>query len=242
MNDRTAQYLNALNAAFYARHAASFDDTRQSAWAGWERLTPHLKPGMHVWDAGCGNGRFARFLADRLGTAFHYHGTDSSPDLLARARAALADMPGVSFARHDLLTDPLPDAVFDLIALFGVLHHVPGAVRRAGLVRALADRLTPGGLLVFTSWRFDAYPRFRARIVPWAAVDAGFPLDLEPGDHLLDWQHEAGTPRYCHAVDDAEHAALIAASGLTPIDGYRADGFDGALNQYAVLRRNSSPA
>jgi SAM-dependent methyltransferase len=240
MNDRTAHYLNALNAAFYARHAASFDDTRQSAWAGWARLAAHLTPGMRVWDAGCGNGRFARFLAEHL-PSFTWHGTDSSPALIDLARASLADVPGVTFAHHDLLTDPPPDSHFDLITLFGVLHHVPGAARRAALVRALAERLSADGLLVFTTWRFHEYPRFRARIVPWESLAPGFPLDLEPGDHLLDWQGDAAAPRYCHAVDDAEHAALVAAAGLTIIDRYRADGFDGALNEYAVLRRNAVP-
>ncbi|MEW6579100.1 MAG: hypothetical protein AB1435_07890, partial [Chloroflexota bacterium] len=76
--------------------------------------------------------------------------------------------------------------------------------------------------------------RFRQRILPW-------PPDLvaEPGDYLLDWRRGARAPRYCHYVDDAEHAALIAATGLRELATYRADGHTGDVNQYSILRRDS---
>jgi len=245
LDDATARYLNALNQHFYDTHADSFDATRAAAWAGWARLLPHLSlsAGMRVLDVGCGNGRFARFLADHLGNgAFMYHGTDSSAALLDHARASLVDLPDVTLEARDLILDPPPDAATDLIVLFGVLHHVPGVARRLALIRDLSGRVAPGGMLVFTAWRFADYERFRAHMLPWTSIDAGFALALEPGDHLLDWQRDASTPRYCHHIDDAEHDALIAASGLMAIDDYRADGFDGAVNRYTVLYRPRNSA
>ncbi len=128
--------------------------------------------------------------------------------------------------------EPPAAAAYDLVALFGVLHHIPGAARRQALVRALAARVRPGGLLAFACWRFYEYPRFRERIIPFPPG-----LDVEPGDYLLDWRRGAQAVRYCHYVDDAEQAELIAAAQLTLVESYRADGESGAMNAYVILRR-----
>lgn len=187
---------------------------------------------LSVLDVGCGNGRFGVFLADRLGAdRLRYVGVDSSAALLDWARLALAGV-DARLEPRDIVENPPDEALgqFDLVALFGVLHHVPGAERRRGLLRALAERVAPGGLLVFTEWRFLDEPRFRERVVAW---NAG--MQVEPGDYLLDWRRGANAVRYCHHVDDAEHARLVAATGLALVEEYRAD----AANLYTVLRKET---
>jgi tRNA (uracil-5-)-methyltransferase TRM9 len=121
---------------------------------------------------------------------------------------------------------------YDLVALFGVLHHIPGAARRRALARALAQQVRAGGLLTFACWRFYEFPRFRSRIIPFPPG-----LDVEPGDYLLDWRRGTQALRYCHHVNDAEQADLIAVTELTLIETYRADGESGDMNAYVVLRR-----
>ena len=64
-------------------------------------------------------------------------------------------------------------------------------------------------MLAFACWRFYEYARFRARIVPWPEDLAG---RVEPGDHLLDWRRGERALRYCHHVDEAEQAELVAAA------------------------------
>lgn len=180
-------------------------------------------------DVGCGNGRFGVFLADRLGRdGLRYVGIDSSAALLDRARLALAGI-DARLEQRDIVEKPPDESLgqFDLVALFGVLHHIPGAERRRSLLRGLAERVAPGGLLVFAEWRFMDEARFRERVVAW---DAG--TQVEPGDYLLDWRRGENTVRYCHHGDDAEHAQLVAATGMTTVAEYRAD----AANLYAVLR------
>ncbi len=238
VDEATALRLNDLNRQFYQSVSADFDQSRQSAWPGWRRLLNHLPPvrPLRVLDAGCGNGRLALFLA-REGVALDYTGVDSSPALLEAGRYALADNTTVTatWIEADFImdVDALPAGQFDLVTLFGVLHHVPGALRREALVTALAARTAPGGLLTFTAWRFREYERFRQRIVQ---PPAG--LTLEDNEYLLDWR-AGDTPalRYCHHTDDAELDALVAASGLALADAYRADGETGDLNAYRVLRR-----
>ncbi len=242
MDAETIRRLNAINQRFYATAGAEFDQSRQRAWQGWDRLLAYLSPPLSVLDVGCGNGRLGVFLAEKFGgERLRYHGIDSSAALIARAAVALAALANVTatFDQRDLVEQPLggaPDdslGQFDLVALFGVLHHVPGADRRAGLLRALADQVALGGILAFTEWRFADEPRFRERIVAWDAIAEVSTLAVEPGDSLLDWRRGTTALRYCHHVDDAEHARLIAAVGLPLIAEYRAD----AANLYTIFRK-----
>lgn len=240
MDEQTIAYLNAINQRFYAAVGASFDATRREAWRGWSRLADHLQPPLRVLDVGCGNGRFGVFLAQRFGVErIVYTGTDNADFLLVRAGESLSAS-GVAhrLITADIVSDP-PDPTiygdaYDLVVLFGVLHHIPDSARRAARIAELAARVAPGGVFAFAAWRFADYERFRARIIPWDAA-----ITVETGDHLLDWRAESDAPpRYCHHVDDREHAALIDASGLKLIDDYRADGMDDAVNRYTILRRD----
>jgi tRNA (uracil-5-)-methyltransferase TRM9 len=128
--------------------------------------------------------------------------------------------------------NPPDEGQYNLVALLGVLHHIPGRQERADFMRHLGKRVKPGGMLVFAAWRFYEYERFRARIVPWSSD-----LTVEPGDYLLDWRRGTVSLRYCHYVDDAEHAALVEATGMREILTYRADGQTGDANRYSLLRR-----
>jgi tRNA (uracil-5-)-methyltransferase TRM9 len=232
MNDATFKRLNEINRAFYRVTAESFDESRGQPWSGWDTLLPYLKPPLTVLDVGGGNGRFGVFLAQKLGTGLVYRGMDSNLTLLERARAALSGVE-VQLELRDVIENPPDGGEYDLVALFGVLHHVPGSQQRREFIRTLAQRVGPGGYLAFAAWRFYDFARFRERIVPWPGD-----LDVEPGDYLLDWRRGVHALRYCHHVDDAEHSDLIAATGLTEIATYRADGRTNDINRYSLLRRD----
>jgi SAM-dependent methyltransferase len=231
MNNATIERLNRINQEFYQITADSFDQSRGEPWPGWETLVPYLKLPLSVLDVGCGNGRFGRFLAEKLGTTLVYHGLDSSPALLERARAALAPL-NARLENRDIITSPPDTGQYDLVVLFGMLHHVPGGKQRRAFMQTLAQRVAPGGYLAFAAWCFYEYERFRARIVPWPDD-----LEVERHDYLLDWRRGDRALRYCHYVDEAEHADLIAAAGLTEITTYRADGLTHDANRYSLLRR-----
>jgi tRNA (uracil-5-)-methyltransferase TRM9 len=231
MNDATVKRLNQINRQFYQITAANFDESRGEPWPGWDVLLPYLKTPLSVLDVGCGNGRFGSFLAERLDSPPRYHGVDNSPALLDRARAALAHL-DAHLENRDVIADPPGEGTYDLVALFGVLHHVPGRAQRRTFMQTLAQRVAPGGYLAFAAWCFYEYERFRARIVPWPDD-----LEVEPHDYLLDWRRGERALRYCHYVDEAEHADLIAVTGLTDITTYRADGRTHDVNRYSLLRR-----
>ncbi len=99
-------------------------------------------------------------------------------------------------------------------------------------MRQLARRVKPGGLLVFTAWRFYEVDRLRERIIPWPDD-----IPVETNDYLLDWRRGMVSLRYCHYTDDTEHAALTEATGLSEIATFRADGQGGTSNRYSFLRK-----
>jgi len=234
MKQATIQHLNQINRQFYETTATNFDQTRGQAWAGWQALLPYLKTPLRVLDVGCGNGRFAAFLAQKLDGPIIYHGIDNNAQLLEMAGAALHKLPKLTFTltQQDIIEGGFDKATYDLVALFGVIHHVPGASHRRNFMVRLAQQVAAGGLLCFAAWRFYEYARFRERFVDWPDN-----VEVEAHDYLLDWRRGERALRYCHYVDDSEHAALIAASGLKEVTTYRADGADNAMNRYSLLTK-----
>ncbi len=251
--------LNGLNRAFYLEYAAEFSATRSRPWPGWERVVEHLRcrlddfgrSGCAVLDLGCGNGRFASFLTDRLDRPIDYCGVDASEQLLAEARTR---SPGGGswrgrYLQADIVLgglDELPvEATFDLVVLFGLLHHVPSLARRRELLTESAGLLRSGGLLVVSFWQFGSSQRFAKRVIRWhvhnrQAADKISLRELEHGDLLLAWGEPStdlsgSARRYCHYADSREAAALVESVDLKLFDRFTSDGEGGQQNLYFVL-------
>jgi len=90
-----------------------------------------------VLDVGSGDGTIAQLLAPRARTITCL---DKSERMLAAARARLAGLPNVRFARGDLHAIPAPDASFDHVLLFNVLTHAAAPARALGEVGRVLRR------------------------------------------------------------------------------------------------------
>jgi len=242
LRNATSEALRAVNRRFYRERASEFSRTRERPWSGWEGILARagalLPEHPRVLDVGCGNGRFARFLEERLGRTFDYYGIDESPLGLAEARKRLPSRDNVVFVEADFLEAPLPEREFDLLVLFGVLHHVPGRANRIGLLTRLSRLLAPGGLLAFSIWRFARYPRFQKKIVPWDEFRAltGIEIDvddLEPGDHILTWGGAPPALRFCHAMSEEEEGDLARSLPLELVSSFDAVA---EPNRYCLFR------
>jgi SAM-dependent methyltransferase len=244
------QRLLALNRDFYATVAGPFDQTRRVWPPGKRRLLALLPRGaeaapLRVADIGCGNGRLACMLAAR-GDPVDYTGVDADATLLALARSQCAGLPLIRarFVQADLaeagwtrtLGDPPPH--FDVVVCLATLQHLPGRDLRARVVQDLAALVATDGLVAVSAWQFLTSDRFVAKQAPWSTV--GLDADqVEPGDALLPWQQGGYAVRYVHQIDLAELLCLADAADLALVDHYYADGKEGNLNLYALLRPKS---
>ena len=228
------KHLNEINRVFYETVALDFSATRQCAWVGWQQIIPHLphRSPLRVLDIGCGNGRFGVFLQENTSQAIDYIALDNNAQLLAEARANLAMCPNVTarFLLYDIFDLPSL-GTYDVIVLFGVLHHVPDTDQRRRIVSVLAQWVALNGILCFTAWRFLSHERLRRRIVPWNLA-----CTREEGDYLLAWHRGNRAVRYCHDITETEHQDIVTASALLELERYQADGYGQEMNRYSILK------
>jgi SAM-dependent methyltransferase len=136
----------------------------------------------------------------------------------------------------------VPAGAFDLLVVFGLLHHVPGRETRAKLLTTLARGLGPAGTLIVTFWQFGARERFQKKFRSWESFNrkSRRPIDLtqlEAGDQLLSWGEDPTAQRYCHFISPEEAQLLLSNLKLRCLDAFSADGTTGDLNQYYLLGR-----
>lgn len=125
-----------------------------------------LPPNPIGFDLGCGSGRWARFVAPRVG---RLHCIDASDQALAVARSNLSKLGNVEFHHASVDEIPLPDGSMDFGYSLGVLHHVPDT---AAGIRACARKLKPGApFLVYLYYAFDNRPAWFRGV--WAMSDMG---------------------------------------------------------------------
>ena len=116
------------------QYAQFWDQRRRPALDLVARLAP-AEPPARILDLGCGPGTVTTLLADRWPAA-EIIGVDSSPEMLAEARARL---PQVTWLEGDLTTftpDQAPDLLFTNAALHWVPDHETLIPRLFGLVAA----------------------------------------------------------------------------------------------------------
>ncbi len=239
MNPETARLLIELNRRFYHQFGAEFSATRQRIQPGVRSLlTSHIQPHDSILDLGCGNGEFARILA-QTPFAGAYCGLDFSLPLLADADPQPQRFP-VQFRAQDL-TQPFwgVSPGFSLVTAFAVLHHIPSHPLRLQFVRQALALLAPGGKFILSNWQFLNSPRLRSRLQPWQKANLQ-PSDVDEGDYLLDWRRGGEGLRYAHHFSSLELAQLAAEAGFRVEESFLSDGEGGNLGLYQVWRAAES--
>jgi len=250
MDSLVINKLTQLNRDFYQQVAQPFSDSRQQAWEGWQQLADQgffeiwqNRP-IRVLDVGCGNGRFGLFLSSVLKREnIEYWGVDQNACLLEKAETALkaAEVPHV-LSVADVISDSkflesLPEQSFDLIVLFGVLHHVPSSQLRSQLFSRIQTLLTLTGKYVFATWRFLDNQKLKTKIVEPILVGLSA-NDLEKNDFIIDWQRQTSAYRYCHYYTETEVTKLLQETHLKLKSSFLADGRDHQTNQYFITLIN----
>jgi SAM-dependent methyltransferase len=145
----------------------TFDDVRDEdaefAQVYFRDLDMSSLEGKIGLDAGCGKGRYTRFLAPHV---LGLIALDGSSAVEAAARN-LESFANVLVVRSDLRTVPLSTGSIDLVVCLGVLHHLDDPRQGFGsLVRLLAPN---GQILVYL---YSRPPGFGARRLALSAARA----------------------------------------------------------------------
>jgi SAM-dependent methyltransferase len=130
----------------YPAELAQVPETAVESFAGvanpWE--LGRLAPGERVLDLGSGAGTDSLIAAQMVGPGGHVTGVDMTPQMLAKARAAAAELgaPNVEFVEAEAERLPFADASFDVVVSNGVIDLIPD---KDAVFSELHRVLAPGG-------------------------------------------------------------------------------------------------
>jgi len=141
---------------------------------------PHLElagdvSGLRVLDAGCGEGRFARMLAER---GAKVTGVDLSEKMIGHARNAEAEQPlGIDYGIEDMCDLSFEDGEFQLVVAYLSIIDVEDYEQA---LSEMARVLAPGGRLVFSL----IHPCFSPPIWGWEPRKPGI-IPMRDKDRLF---------------------------------------------------------
>jgi SAM-dependent methyltransferase len=132
----------------YPDELANVPETAVQSFAGVANpfsLGP-LEPSARVLDLGSGAGTDSLVAAQMVGPQGHVTGIDMTPEMLATARAAAAEMgaTNVEFVESEAERLPFANGSFDIVISNGVIDLIPD---KDAVFSELFRVLTPGGRL-----------------------------------------------------------------------------------------------
>jgi arsenite methyltransferase len=130
----------------YPEELASVPDAAVESFAGVANpfSLGRLQPGERVLDIGSGAGTDSLVAAQMVGEAGHVAGIDMTPEMLARALIAAAELGSrnVRFTEAEAERLPFPDSSFDVVISNGVIDLIPD---KDAVFSEIFRVLEPGG-------------------------------------------------------------------------------------------------
>ncbi len=107
-------------------------------------LRGNIRPGMRVFDAGCGAGRNLVYF---LREGYEVFGVDADPQAVEQVRQLARALPAESFRAEPIEAMSFPDAFADVVISSAVLHFARDDRQFEAMLRGTWRVLKPGGLL-----------------------------------------------------------------------------------------------
>jgi SAM-dependent methyltransferase len=197
-------------------------------------LEPYVVAGAHCLEVGGGSGSIARWMSERAGDRGRVVVTDINTRFLDGIVG-----PNIEVRQHDIVSDSLEEAAFDVAHTRLVLLHIP---ERKRAVERMIAALKPGGWLVlqeFDSLSMQADTTtggaehlLKTLTVLWELMMARganlrfgrevYPLlksfglsDVAAEGHVSVWRGGSGVALLCLSNFDQMHDALISSGRLT---------------------------
>src|ERR1700710_2739175 len=110
-------------------------------------LRGRIRPGMTVFDAGCGGGRNLVFL---LREGYAGCGVDPNPEAIRSVRGLAAqlapELPATNFRAEAVESSSFAERSFDVVLSSAVLHFARGEAQFRAMLQGSWRHLKPGGL------------------------------------------------------------------------------------------------
>jgi ubiquinone/menaquinone biosynthesis C-methylase UbiE len=199
MDNDTDEPIPEYQDALAAFHQAFGDELQELI-----RALP-IADGNRVIDLACGDGRYAAWLADRVGPRGQVVAVDLSGSYLDLARRVVGEQAPegrVGFVEADALRVPLQDGAFDLAWCARSLRSLPDAVE---VLRGMARLVRPGGAVavleedalhhLILPWPEDLELALRRAELETLTEQLGQPRSYYAGRRLPQLAREAGLDR-----------------------------------------------
>jgi ubiquinone/menaquinone biosynthesis C-methylase UbiE len=186
--------------------------------------------GWACLEIGAGSGTIAHWLCDRVGSEGHVIATDIDIRFLDSLGRANLDV-----QQHNVASDLLPEAAFDLVHLRLVLVHLPD---RDKVLNSILSALKPGGWLLaeeFDSLSLQADPAVSLTEIPVKALSAMERLMAHRGVDSFYGRRLAARVRSLGLVDIAAEGRVFMWEGRSIGLNLHRAGFEQVRNEMIEL-------
>ena len=223
MDSDELQHQDAGEAPTEAERAASYDDDIRAAIPGYEPLHETAAALLHnalpdqarLLLVGAGTGEEILRLAPGH-PGWRLTAVDPAAAMLdvARKKVDAADLSDRVELRVGGVDDVPATGPYDAATLILVQHFLPDDGAKLALLRAIADRLEPGGLLFLANMHGDlASPPAQRLFQAWKQRQIGRGLSATDAEAMF-----AGLPQVVHFVTAARIEELLREAGFVDVE------------------------
>jgi len=231
MKQKTIGAINKLNRDFYKHLAPEFHTSRQKPWLGMnlalKKVALDSDKIPKVLDIGCGNGRFLISLKEDFNEVY-YTGVDNNEELLTKAKE---QYPRQEWIIKDVVAEEVRGK-FDLVGVFGLMHHIPGRDLRIKKLKEWINCLEPEGKMIVSYWQEADKRSLSNQELESRGIEF---KKREAGDYYLGW-NKSDKVRFCHCFSLKEVKALEEGIELEVFDSFEADGKSKRANLYRIYQ------
>lgn len=161
-------------------------------WGNFSRLRDtaldEIEPNQRgrILQVACVYGDFTPKVAQRLGKEARLDVVDVAPVQLENLSRKIGQNPNVTLHHQDSTSLAFPDASFDNVVVFFLLHEQPAGARAQTVAEAIRV-VKPGGKVIFVDYhRPSAFNPFRVVMTPILTLLEPFAMDMWRKE-ITDW-------------------------------------------------------